>query len=72
MALARRKAEGCAQAAERPLGGIVAVEEQSRDAWATTCARSSLSAPPRPGRRTAVVPSEPSLAASARMTFALG
>jgi uncharacterized protein YggE len=30
---ARRKAEGLAQAAERPLGGIVAVEEQSRSAW---------------------------------------
>jgi Protein of unknown function (DUF541) len=39
---ARRKAEGLAQAAERPLGGIVAVEEQSRNAWTTTCARSSF------------------------------
>ena len=29
----RRAAEGLAQAAERPLGGIVAVEEQPRDAW---------------------------------------
>jgi hypothetical protein len=29
-------------AAERPLGGIVAVEEQSRNAWTTTCARSSF------------------------------
>jgi uncharacterized protein YggE len=38
---ARRKAEGLAQAAERPLGGIVAVEEQSRNAWTTTWARSS-------------------------------
>jgi hypothetical protein len=61
---ARRKAEGRARAAERPLGGIVAVEEQSRDAWTMTCARSSSWAPPRPGRRTAVAPSELSLAAS--------
>jgi uncharacterized protein YggE len=69
VAAARRKAERLAQAAERSLGAIVAVEERSRDGWDDDGVReaAAAAAPAEVDLR----PAELTLAATVRVTFAL-
>ena len=69
VAAARRKAECLAQAAQRSLGGIVAVEERFRDGWDDDGGPqvAAAGAPPEVDLR----PAKLTLAATVRVTFAL-
>jgi uncharacterized protein YggE len=67
---ARRKAERLAQAAERSLGGIVAVEERFRGGWEDDGV--SVAGAAAEPAEVDLRPAELTLAATVRVTFALG
>lgn len=69
---ARHKAERLADAADRPLGGIVAIKEPADERWREAGARGDVRALSAGAEEVGFEPAEIRLVKSVRVTFALG